>query len=52
MNSLMCIEPYWSMGTWVFDDKEAGLVKEPFVAGIPEIINEIMAIAESLNPFR
>jgi hypothetical protein len=40
-NSLMTINPYWHNGTWVFDDARAGLVKEPFVAGAPEIITEI-----------
>lgn len=28
---------------WVFDDPEVGLVKEPFVAGIPEMINRAVA---------
>lgn len=40
-NSLMTIQPYWHNGTWVFDDARAGLDKEPFVAGAPEVITEI-----------
>ena len=27
---------------WVFDDERAGLHREPFVAGIPEMIDEIV----------
>lgn len=37
----MVIQPYWHNGTWVFDDPHAGLDKEPFVAGAPEIITEV-----------
>jgi hypothetical protein len=38
-NSLMVIQPYHSYGMWVFDDPAVGLVREPFVAGVPEIID-------------
>ena len=38
-NSIMVIVPYWYQGTWVFDDPTVGLVREPFVSGIPEMIN-------------
>src|SRR5213075_1924320 len=38
-NSIMVITPYWYDGTWVFDDPSVGLVREPFVAGIPDMIN-------------
>ena len=31
-NSIVVIKPYWLHGTWVFDDPEAGLRQEPFVA--------------------
>ncbi len=41
-NSLMVIVPYRFQGTWVFDDKAAGLVREPFVAGIPEMIDVLV----------
>ncbi len=37
-NAIMVIAPYRHQGTWVFDDKSSGLVKEPFVAGVPEMI--------------
>lgn len=42
-NSIMVIAPYWYSGTWVFDDSRAGLEREPFVAGIPEMIDEMVA---------
>jgi hypothetical protein len=41
-NSLMVIAPYRHAGTWVFDDAAAGLRQEPFVAGIPELIDEMV----------
>jgi hypothetical protein len=40
-NAIRVIAPYWSEGTWVFDDPARGLVREPFVSGIPEMINEL-----------
>lgn len=40
-NSIFIIFPYKYNGTWVFDDESTGLVKEPFVSGIPEIIDEM-----------
>lgn len=41
-NSLLVIAPYRYQGTWVFDDPRAGLVREPFVAGIPEMIDVLV----------
>src|SRR5215204_582980 len=35
-NAIMMIQPFWSGGTWVFDDERVGLVREPFVSGAPE----------------
>lgn len=40
-NSLMVVFPYKYQDTWVFDDAEMGLTKEPFVFGIPEMIDRI-----------
>ncbi len=37
---MFVIQPYWHAGTWVFDDERVGLDKEPFVAGVPEIIDQ------------
>ena len=41
-NALMVIQPYWHQGTWVFDDESVELDKEPFVQGIPEMIDELV----------
>ena len=39
MNAIMIIKPYKYAGTWVFDDENTGLVREPFVSGADEIID-------------
>jgi len=39
-NSIVVIQPYKDRGTWVFDDPRVGLVREPFVCGIPAILGE------------
>lgn len=41
-NAIMVIAPYREKGTWVFDDASTGLVKEPFVAGVPEMIDVLV----------
>ena len=41
-NSLLVIAPYKHAGTWVFDELSRGLRQEPFVAGIPEMINKLV----------
>lgn len=52
-NSVMVIAPYDYNGTWVFDDARAGLVREPFVAGVPEMIDVLVAdIPEAKAGFR
>ena len=38
MNAIMVIRPYLDSGVWVFDDAAVGLEREPFVGGIPEMI--------------
>lgn len=38
MNSMTAIFPYRKNGTWMFDDETAGLRGEPFIAGMPEIL--------------
>jgi len=60
-NSLMIIFPYLDRGIWVFDDESVGLNKEPFVAGIPEMIEILVqdipdasqgfALIFSVHPF-
>jgi uncharacterized protein DUF6717 len=60
-NSMMVIFPYKHNQTWVFDDERMGLVQEPFVSGIPEMIDilvqdianldEGFKLLFSVNPF-
>ena len=38
-NSLLDVYPYKYRGTWVFDDERVGLYREPFVLGVPEMID-------------
>lgn len=42
MNALMEIYPYRTRSGWSFDDKEKKLKGEPFVAGIPAIIDQFV----------
>jgi hypothetical protein len=52
-NALIGIEPYWHEGSWVFDDEDKGLEKEPFVAGIPDMINDLVKdIPDARGGFR
>jgi hypothetical protein len=47
-NAVYSIRPYRWQNQWVFDDERVALVKEPFVMGIPEIIDR--AVAHLPNP--
>jgi hypothetical protein len=42
-NAILVIAPYRYNGTWVFDDARFALVREPFVAGVPEMIDMLVA---------
>ncbi len=44
-NQIQVIAPYWldAAETWVFDDESVGLVQEPFINGIPEMIDDLVA---------
>ena len=42
-NAIHVIVPYRHASTWVFDDPRVGLSQEPFVSGIPEMIDTIVA---------
>ena len=42
VNAIMVIAPYKYAGTWVIDDPAVGLSREPFVSGIPELIDEMV----------
>ncbi len=39
---IFVLMPYHHNGTWVFDDPARSLIKEPFVSGIPDIINYLV----------
>ena len=52
-NSMFEIKPYWDGDTWVFDDERVGLVMEPFVVGVPEMIDFLVKdISDVRNGFR
>jgi Family of unknown function (DUF6717) len=52
-NAILVIAPYWYNGTWVFDDEAAGLKREPFVAGVPEMIDVLVKeIPDARSGFR
>jgi hypothetical protein len=52
-NELIVIKPYWFEGTWVFDDDSVGLRREPFIKGVPEMIDELVKdIPDSRQGFR
>jgi hypothetical protein len=52
-NAILLIAPYWYQGTWVFDDDTAGLKREPFVAGVPEMIDVLVKdIPDAKGGFR
>ena len=40
---ILTLEPYRRDDAWVFDDNNAGLVAEPFVSGISEMIDRLTA---------
>lgn len=43
-NQIQVIAPYWleNAQTWVFDDPATDLVQEPFVSGVPEMIDDLV----------
>jgi hypothetical protein len=54
-NQIMVIVPYWldRAGTWVFDDPSQGLIQEPFVQGVPEMIDDLVAdLLDARHGFR
>ncbi|MEK7685053.1 MAG: DUF6717 family protein [Verrucomicrobiota bacterium] len=42
-NSLLVLEPYRTGRGWAFDEPRAGLRGEPFVQGIPDMLNKLVA---------
>lgn len=54
-NTMQAIAPYWcaQTQTWVFDDDSVGLRREPFVEGIPEMIDDLVQdIPDARDGFR
>lgn len=52
-NQIMVIAPYFLHGTWVFDDESVDLRQEPFVSGVPEMIDSLVAdIPNARDGFR
>jgi hypothetical protein len=52
-NQLQVIAPYFLHGTWVFDDPAKELIQEPFMSGIPEMIDELVSdIPDARSGFR
>ncbi|MGA2257637.1 MAG: hypothetical protein ABSG53_23490 [Thermoguttaceae bacterium] len=54
-NQIMVIAPYWvnDLGVWVFDDPKVGLEQEPFVSGVPEMIDFLVKdIPKAKSGFR
>jgi hypothetical protein len=51
--AVLVIEPYRHEGAWVFDDPAAGLVREPFVVGITEMIDHLTTgLSDAARGFR
>ena len=52
-NSLFVLCPYRYQSSWVFDDPAVGLEREPFVCGIDEMIDRLVArIPQAEKGFR
>lgn len=52
-NAISVIFPYREQHTWVFDDEKVGLVREPFVQGVPAMIDALVAgIPDAETGFR
>jgi hypothetical protein len=52
-NAIHVIVPYRDAGTWVFDDARVGLHREPFVSGIPQMIDVLVgSIPKAKEGFR
>lgn len=51
-NQIVAIAPFWDdeIATWVFDDATVGLTREPFVAGVPELIDELLGLQLPKRP--
>lgn len=51
-NEILVLFPYWR-GVWAFDDENVGLMREPFVNGMPEMIDDLVVdIPNAKNGFQ
>lgn len=50
-NQINVIYPYRTKSGWAFDDEEVGLQGEPFVMGIPEIIDGIVGGKDTFTAY-
>ena len=48
-NSIIVIFPYKYQDMWVFDDRKVGLIQEPFVSRMPQIIDLLVAEIENAD---
>lgn len=48
-NQINTIYPYRTKGGWAFDDADVGLKGEPFIAGIPAIIDKVVGKRDSFT---
>lgn len=48
-NEILIIFPYQHKEVWVFDDENTDLFQEPFVSGMPKMIDELVADADIPN---
>ena len=52
-NAIHVIQPYRHASTWVFDDPRVGLHQEPFMSGIPAMIDTLVAnVPDAAKGFR
>ena len=47
--SIMVIFPYRHKSPWVFDDERVGLTQEPFVSGVPEMIDTLVQDIQNID---
>lgn len=50
-NQINVIYPYRTKGGWAFDDEEVGLKGEAFIAGMPQIIDELVGDEDTFTAY-
>lgn len=50
-NQINVIYPYRTKGGWSFDDEEVELQGEPFVEGVPELIDSVVGKVNNFTAF-